>query len=142
MHLSSQYDDQYFREQDEFAEKYKIDVAKIDDEVFALADLLTAARIRCNTIMVNDKMDAKVFADLVKHILEDQYVSGQVINMEDNLRHKERSLEEVLLTSSGWREAKVPVAEEKYVPPKEVQAQNAPAALPSSPKPIALPDKS
>lgn len=143
VHLSSQYDDQYFREQDEFAEKYKIDVAKIDDEVYALADQLTAARVRCNTVMVNEKMDVKVFADLVKHIIEDQYVSGQVINMEDNLRHKERGLEEVLGTSIGYRPYKKPVPEEKYVPPKEVQARDAPLAVAaSSSPPLPLPDKS
>ena len=62
--------------------------------MFRLADLLTAARIRCNTLMVDSKLDEKQFSSMVMHILEDQYIAGQVINMEDNLRHHELNYDE------------------------------------------------
>lgn len=135
MHLSSQYDDKYFREQDEFAEKHKIDTAKIDDEVFQLADLLTAARIRCNTIMVDEKSDPSVFANLLKHIIEDQYVAGQIINMDDNLRHETPALTEVMDAAHSYPKPKV--AEQKYVPPKEIANKPPTPFSPSAPKSLA-----
>ena len=119
VHMSAQYDDQYFREQDEFAEKYGIDTEKIDDEVFALADQLTGARIRCNTILVTKDCDLNVFSSLVKHILEDQYVAGQTINMEDNLRHMPKEWDEIAKDYHKYPPKKMKVAEEKYQPPKD-----------------------
>ncbi|KAH9422087.1 dehydrogenase [Dermatophagoides pteronyssinus] len=94
VYINSQYDAEYFKKQDDFVKKYGIQLDTIDDDVFRLADLLTAARIRCNTLMVDSKLDEKQFSSMVMHILEDQYIAGQVINMEDNLRHHELNYDE------------------------------------------------
>jgi hypothetical protein len=129
VHLSTKYDDTYFQEQNEFARKYNLDSEKIDDEVYTLAGKLTAARIRCNTILVNEESDPTVFSNLVKHIIEDQYVAGQIINMEDDLETELPTVSEMMEQMEPFPEPRV--VEEKYVPPKEVQDKTE--------KPLSLP---
>lgn len=120
VYLSSKYDDKYFREQDEFARKYKIDSENIDDQVFELAERLTAARIRCNTIMFSENSQPKILSNLVTHIVEDQYVAGQIINLDDNLKHKTATLDDIFDDLHKFPKPKA--AEEKYSSPKEIKA--------------------
>ena len=117
IHLSTNYDDKYFAAQDDFAKQYEIDDKKIDDQVFELADQLTANRIRCNTIMVDDKVDPVKFADLANYIIQDQYVAGQVINMEDKLVHKTPTLKEVLKDVHEFPDKEIERADQPYSPP-------------------------
>lgn len=96
INLNGTYNDEYFTKQNEFLSKSNIDQSTIDDDVFKLANLLTAERIRCNTVMVENKTNLDLFSDLITHILEDQYIAGQVINMEDNIKNSKISFNKVV----------------------------------------------
>lgn len=96
INLNGTYNEEYFAEQNEFLTKTNINESTIDDDVYKLANLLTAERIRCNTVMVEDKTDLTLFSDLIMHILEDQYIAGQIINMEDNIKNSKISYEKVV----------------------------------------------
>lgn len=126
VNLSNDFEDDYFKEQDEFAKKYGVDENTIDDDVYKLADQMTSARIRCNSLMVHGKVDPITFSMLAKHIIEDQYVAGQVINLEDDLKNEEPTLEEVLKTIHMNDDKNRDLSDEKYISPL--------AALPESQK--------
>ncbi|XP_046918264.1 uncharacterized protein LOC124498538 [Dermatophagoides farinae] len=122
VYINSKYDAEYFKKQDDFVQKYGISLETIDDDVYRLADLLTAARIRCNTLMVDSKQDEKQFSTMVMHILEDQYIAGQVINMEDNLKHHELNHEEFKAEVLRGK-VKEQKGDQNYVLPPEIKEE-------------------
>lgn len=116
------FQDEYFRKQDEFVKKYNISLDTIDDDVYRLADLLTAARIRCNTIITDANFKENIFHSLITHIIEDQYVAGQVINMDDNLVHEvtNEEFKKEILTGTNYNN-KHKSSDKKYIPPPEME---------------------
>ncbi|CAG2166341.1 unnamed protein product [Oppiella nova] len=84
--LQEKYDQKYFDEQDVFAQKTGHSFDSLDDKVLALAEDMIANRIRSNSVIVPPNSDLKLFAQLVENIIEDQYIAGQIINMEDESR--------------------------------------------------------
>ncbi|OTF83401.1 hypothetical protein BLA29_005509 [Euroglyphus maynei] len=134
VYINSKYDAEYFKKQDDFVEKYGISLQTIDDDVYRLADLLTAARIRCNTLMVDSKLEEKQFSTMVMHILEDQYIAGQVINMDDNLRHHELNFEEFSAEVLRGK-VKEQKGNQNYVLPPEIREEKM-IPLPDSTLPV------
>lgn len=116
VNVSGEYNQKYFDDQFEFLTKYNINDNTIDDDVYKLADQLTASRIRCNTILVHSKADSKQLASLVTHIVEDQYIAGQVIHFEDDLRKEKVTIDDVR-KSFHLSPEKIKVKEIPYIPP-------------------------
>jgi len=94
--LQNKYNEQYIEEQELFAKKMNETIESIDDKVLELAEQLTASRIRCNTVIVPENANHKKFAELIHHVIEDQYIAGQIINMEDNLKPYLGGFKEIL----------------------------------------------
>ncbi|UXI17562.1 secreted protein [Sarcoptes scabiei] len=111
----------YFKEQDEFIEKHQICAEEIDDAVYQLAESLTAQRIRCNTFKIDAKLDDKVFNTIAEHVISDQYVAGQIIDLEDNLRYQEITNEEFEREIDLFIQTKKQIPNQKYHPPLEIE---------------------
>lgn len=136
VYTQKKFQDEYFRKQDDFVQKYNISLDTIDDEVYRLADLLTAARIRCNTLITDFNFEENILHSLVTHIIEDQYVAGQVINLDDNLVHKVTNEEFKKEILSGIRYKNSKSNDKKYIPPPEMEINKKEKEI--SAKPITL----
>jgi hypothetical protein len=75
------YTEDYFEEQQRFAESVNEDLNTLDDRVMDLAQQLTDARIRCNTILVPKGSDDEEFGKVVLSILEDQQIAGIFVKL-------------------------------------------------------------
>ncbi|XP_054163477.1 3-hydroxyacyl-CoA dehydrogenase type-2-like [Oppia nitens] len=84
--LQQRYNEKYFEEQDIYSKKIGETIDSLDDKVMTLAEQLTANRIRSNSIIVPANSDQQLFAQIIQNIIEDQYIAGQIINMEDEFR--------------------------------------------------------
>ena len=80
--MQEKYDSKYFEEQDIFAKRIGESFESVDEKVMALAQQMTDHRIRANSILLPPKSDLTKFAHLIQNIIEDQYIAGQIINME------------------------------------------------------------
>lgn len=80
--MQDKYDSKYFEDQDIYAKRMGETFESVDEKVIALAQEMTDHRIRANSILIHPKSDLSKFAQLIQNIVEDQYIAGQIINME------------------------------------------------------------